>query len=93
MSTEALLEFAHRGLLLALWVSLPTVIAAALVGLVIALIQATTQLQDQTVGQVFKMIAASLVLALSASWLGLSVVNFADEMLRSIGFHAPSPIL
>ena len=93
MSTEALLEFAHRGLLLALWVSLPTVIAAALVGLAIALIQATTQLQDQTVGQVFKMIAASLVLALSAGWLGLSVVNFADEMLRSIGFHAPSPIL
>jgi len=93
MSTEALLEFAHRGLLLALWVSLPTVAAAALVGLSIALIQATTQLQDQTVGQVFKMIAASLVLALSASWLGLSVVNFADEMLRSIGFHAPSPIL
>jgi len=93
MSTEALIEFAHRGLLLALWVSLPTVAAAALVGLSIALIQATTQLQDQTVGQVFKMIAASLVLALSASWLGLSVVNFADEMLRSIGFHAPSPIL
>lgn len=93
MSTEALIEFAHRGLLLALWVSLPTVAAAALVGLSIALIQATTQLQDQTVGQVFKMIAASLVLALSASWLGLSVVNFADEMLRAIGFHAPSPIL
>lgn len=93
MTTEALLEFAQRGLLLALWVSLPTVAAAALVGLSIALIQATTQLQDQTVGQVFKMIAASVVLALSASWLGLSVVNFADEMLRSIGFHAPVPIL
>ena len=93
MNTEALLEFANRGLLLVLWVSLPTVAAAALVGLSIALIQATTQLQDQTVGQVFKMIAASVVLALSASWLGLSVVNFVDEMLRSIGFHAPSPIL
>ncbi|MBC7548050.1 MAG: type III secretion system export apparatus subunit SctS [Polaromonas sp.] len=93
MSTETLLEFAHRGLLLALWVSLPTVAAAAVAGVAIALIQATTQLQDQTAGQVFKLIAACAVLALSAGWLGLSVLNFADEMLRAAGFHAPTPII
>ncbi len=93
MNAEQLVEFAHRGLLLALWVSLPTVAASAGVGLLVAVIQATTQLQDQTASQVFKLIAACIVLALSAHWLGLSVLNFADEMLRSGGFHAPAPIL
>jgi type III secretion protein S len=93
MNTENLIEFSHRGLLLVLWASLPTVAAAALVGLLIALVQATTQLQDQTAAQVFKLMGACLVLALTAGWVGLSVLNFADEMLRSTGFHAPAPIL
>lgn len=93
VDTESLVQFANRGLLLALWTSLPTVAAAAGVGLLVAVVQATTQLQDQTASQVFKLIAACIVLALSAHWVGLSVLNFADEMLRAGGFHAPAPIL
>ena len=93
MDTSTLIDFSTRGLLLALWVSLPTVVASAAVGLVVAVIQATTQLQDQTASQVFKLIIACVVLALSARWVGISVLNFADELLRSGGFHAPAPIL
>ncbi len=93
MDTPSLIEFSTRGLLLALWVSLPTVAAAAAIGLLFALLQATTQLQDQTTGQVIKLIGACVVLALSAAWLGLSVLNFADELLRHGGFNAPAPIL
>lgn len=93
MDNSSLIDFTHRGLLLALWVSLPTVGAAAAIGLLVAVIQATTQLQDQTAAQIFKLIAACAVLAVSAHWAGLSLLNFADEMFRSVGFHAPSPIL
>jgi type III secretion protein S len=93
MNTENLIEFAHRGLILVLWVALPTVVTAAAVGIVVALIQATTQLQDQTAAQVLKLIVACLVLVLSAGWAGISVLNFVDEMMRTIGFHAPTPIL
>ena len=93
MDTPALLEFMNRGLLLALLVSLPTVAAAAAVGLLVAVVQATTQLQDQTASQVFKLIAACIVLALTGRWLGVSILNFADEMLRAGGFHAPAAIL
>jgi type III secretion protein S len=93
MDANSLLEFTHRGLLLALWVSLPTVVAAAAVGVLTAVVQATTQLQDQTASQVFKLVVACAALALSARWLGLSLLSFADEMFRAAGFHAPSPIL
>jgi len=93
VDTNSLVEFTHRGLLLALWVSLPTVCAAAAIGILLAVIQATTQLQDQTAAQIFKLIAACAVLAISAHWVGFSLLNFADEMFRAGGFHAPSPIL
>lgn len=93
MEMSSLIEFTHRGLLLALWVSLPTVVAAGAVGLLMAVVQATTQLQDQTSSLILKLIVACIVLALSARWVGLSILNFADELLRSGGFHAPSPIL
>jgi type III secretion protein S len=93
MNVTELIDFTHRGLLLALWVSLPTVATAAAIGLLFALVQATTQLQDQTTGQVFKLVGACIVLALTAAWVGLSVLNFADEMMRTFGFNAPTPIL
>jgi type III secretion protein S len=93
MDTNQLLEFTHRGLLLALWITLPTVIAAAAIGIAVAVIQATTQLQDQTASLVFKLIVACLVLAVSAKWMSMNLLNFVDEMLRASGFHAPTLIL
>jgi type III secretion protein S len=93
MDASSLVEYTHRGLLLALWVSLPTVCAAAAIGVLVAVIQATTQLQDQTAAQILKLICACVVLALSAHWVGLSLLNFADEMFRAGGFHAPTPVL
>ncbi len=93
MEALDLIEHAQRGLLLVLWVCLPTVGAAAGVGILVAVIQAVTQLQDQTTSQVFKLVAGCMVLALSAHWAGLTLLNFVDSMLRSAGFHAPAPIL
>jgi type III secretion protein S len=91
MDTSALLEFTQRGLLLALWVTLPVVLTAAGVGILVAVIQATTQLQDQTASSIFKLIGAAVVLALTAHWMGSSVYEFADEIMRAGGFNAATP--
>jgi type III secretion protein S len=91
METSTILELTQRGLLLAIWVSLPVIAAAAAVGLVVAVIQATTQLQDQTLSQVIKLVAAAVVLVLTAQWMGSSIYLFVDELLRAGGFHATRP--
>ena len=91
MTIEQLLEFSQRGLLMALWLSLPAVLAAVVVGLLFAVLQATTQIQDQTTSTILKLIAASLVLALTAGWVGSTVVQFADEMWRAGGFPSATP--
>jgi type III secretion protein S len=88
MEPSSVIEFTQRGLLLALWVSLPVIAASAAVGLVVAVIQATTQLQDQTLSQVIKLVVAALVLVLTAQWMGSSIYLFVDELLRAGGFHA-----
>lgn len=92
MESSTIIEFTQRGLLLALWVSLPVIAAAAAVGLVVAVIQATTQLQDQTLSQVIKLVAAAVVLVLTAQWMGSSIYLFVDELLRAGGFYATRPI-
>jgi type III secretion protein S len=91
MEPSSVIEFTQRGLLLALWVSLPVVLAAAAVGVVVAVVQATTQLQDQTLSQVLKLVAAALVLMLSAHWMGSSIYLFVDDLLRAGGFAAIQP--
>lgn len=93
MDAAALIEFTHRGLLMALWVSLPVAVAAVAVGVLFAVLQAATQLQDQTTSTVVKLVAAAVVLAVSARWIGTSVTEFADEMWRAGGFHAATPKL
>jgi type III secretion protein S len=93
MDTPQLLEFTQRGLLLSLWVSLPVVLTAVVVGLVFAVIQATTQIQDQTTSTILKLIAAAVVLALTAGWVGSTVVQFTDEMWRAGGFPSATPKL
>ena len=48
MHTSELVDIVYRAMIVLLVTSAPTVIAAALVGVVFALIQAATQLQDQS---------------------------------------------
>lgn len=93
MDTASLLEFTQRGLLLVLWLSLPTAAAAIAVGMFFAVLQAATQLQDSTTSSIFKLIAAALVLMATSRWLGTTVLEFADEMWRAGGFHAAAPKL
>ncbi|MCF6363281.1 MAG: flagellar biosynthetic protein FliQ [Gammaproteobacteria bacterium] len=58
----------------------PAAAAAAIVGLVIAFIQAATQLQEQTFQYAAKFFAIVLVIFLTASLLGGSLYHFSDRI-------------
>jgi type III secretion protein S len=88
MEPNTLVELSHRALMLVLWLSLPAVLTAAAVGLAVAVVQATTQIQDQSIGQAFKLIAVFLVLAVSAKWAAVEIFHFADQLLGSFGLPA-----
>ncbi len=75
-----LTSHAQQALLLSLVVSLPVVGAAALIGLVVAVLQAATQVQDITLSHLPRLIVVAIVLAIVAPWMGAQIASFAARM-------------
>ena len=81
-SGSALAALGQEALLLAVAVSLPVVAIAALVGLIVAVLQAATQVQDATLGHLPRLLVVALVLALMAPWMGSEIASFAQRAFR-----------
>ncbi len=79
MSLSELTELAQSALLLSIMLTLPVVGVAALVGLVVAALQAATQLQDSTLAHLPRLIAVALALVVAGPWMGSTLVGFALE--------------
>ncbi|HTM45647.1 MAG TPA: flagellar biosynthetic protein FliQ [Polyangiaceae bacterium] len=77
MGLADLIALCQQALLLAGAVSLPIVGALALVGLLVALLQAALQIQDQSVGQLMRLLTTLGVLLVAGSWMGSEVLHFA----------------
>jgi len=80
----SLTTFLKQGLALTLMLSLPTVIAIAVVGLTVALLQAVTQVQESSIGFGVKLIAGVVVIALTSHWMGSELFNFIDSIFDAI---------
>ena len=70
----------NEALLLVLVLSGPPMLVALVVGLVISVFQATTQIQEQTLSQVPKMIAVFVTLALAGYWMMSLMMRFAQNL-------------
>ncbi len=72
----------------AMWVSakvsLPILLTAIVVGVLVGLIQSITQIQEQTLTFVPKFMAIGLVLIVSGSWMLQILVDFTRELISSI---------
>ncbi len=59
---EVLIEYLARGFLVMLSISMPCVLVAAAIGLVVGILQAVTQVQEQTIAAAPKILAVFLVI-------------------------------
>lgn len=84
MSDSYVLEVTRQGLFLVLLVSAPAVLTSLALGLLISLLQATTQLQDQTLTFVPKLVGVLVALAIAGSWMGANLVRFTRTVLAAI---------
>jgi flagellar biosynthesis protein FliQ len=73
-------DIVRTALMESLIISVPILGAGLLVGLVISLFQAVTQIQEQTLTFVPKIIVMVVVSALLLSWIAVRMVEFATEM-------------
>ena len=69
-------NFMTQALYLILWLSMPPIAVAAIVGTLFSLLQALTQIQEQTLSFAVKLIAVGITLVLTARWIGGEIYNF-----------------
>jgi len=78
-------DLSREALLLAAKLSLPILLAGLVVGAVISVLQAATQVQEPTLNQVPKMFAIAAVLFLAMPWLLSTLVEYTQELVKGMG--------
>ena len=77
-------EAARKALLVALELSAPVLAVGMLVGLIVSVVQAATQIQDQTVSFVPKILAIATALFFLLPWLLQVATGYLEEALLGL---------
>jgi flagellar biosynthetic protein FliQ len=78
------LDLARRAITLVLVAGAPVLATALIVGLVVSVVQAVTQVQDQTLTFVPKIIAVLVALAIVGPWMMEKLIEFSREMFGTL---------
>ncbi len=81
-NTEFIIHQASLALQMILYLSLPVLIAATIVGLIISLLQALTSIQEQTLPHAFKLVAVILTIAITVTWLGPELLEYTNNLFN-----------
>ena len=76
-----LISITKQALYLTLILTAPPVMTAMMLGLTVGIIQATTQVQEQTLSFVPKLIGVILAWAIVGPWTMVQLINFANSLL------------
>lgn len=83
MIRTQLIQIAYQGLLMILILSAPPVMISLVLGLVVAIFQAATQIQEQTLASTIKLVAVVLVLMIMGTWLGAEIYTFSANIFEN----------
>jgi flagellar biosynthetic protein FliQ len=84
MDSQQVFTAGQQGLYMLLMVSAPLLLAILVVGLVVSIFQAATQIHEATLSFVPKVLAAVAVLAIAGPWMLTSLVEYIQRTLQSI---------
>lgn len=84
MDIDQTVELGRSAIMLTLMLGAPVLIVAVVVGLFISIMQAVTQLQDQTLSFVPKIIAMLLTLLYVLPWAMSQMVDYTTELYHQI---------
>jgi type III secretion protein S len=81
VNTSTFTSLSEQCLYLAFILALPTIAATAAIGLILAIVQAITQIQEQTLAFAFKLAATVLILTMTAHWMASQLVLYTSTLL------------
>ncbi|KHE71977.1 flagellar biosynthesis protein FliQ [Halobacillus sp. BBL2006] len=84
MTSNMVISFAKEGIYTVLLVSGPLLILALAVGLLVSIFQATTQIQEQTLAFIPKIVAVMIGLIFFGPWMLTTMVEFAANIFSNL---------
>ncbi|MBL8363001.1 MAG: flagellar biosynthesis protein FliQ [Rubrivivax sp.] len=84
MQSQQVLTYGQQALTMMLMVSAPVLLAVLVVGLLVSVFQAATQINEATLSFVPKIVAAVVVLAIAGPWMLTTLVEYLRRMLTSL---------
>jgi flagellar biosynthetic protein FliQ len=84
LDSQQVFTLGQNGLYMLLMISAPILLVVLIVGLVISVFQAATQINEQTLSFVPKVLAAVAVLAIAGPWMITMLVDYIRQTLISI---------
>ncbi len=84
MSPDSVIQIGSEAVKMVLMISLPMLGVALVVGIAISLFQAVTQIQEQTLTFVPKIIAVFAAMIIAAPWMTEKMVSFTRELFSII---------
>lgn len=88
MNASYVLTFFHEALTLAALLSLPALMVGLVVGLIVSIFQAVTQINEQTLALIPKIVAIVAVLMLTGNWMLAQMMTFTTKVINQIA-HLP----
>lgn len=83
MFASEIYQLSYQALFLILILSGPPILISMALGLFVAIFQAATQIQEQTLSFTVKLIAVIVTLIIMGSWLGSQILQFTSMILNN----------
>jgi flagellar biosynthetic protein FliQ len=84
VSPQLVVDLARNAIMMALMISAPMLVVALVLGLLISVLQAVTQIQEQTLAFVPKLIGVAVVFLIALPWILQTLIRYTTELFRSI---------
>lgn len=84
MTPETVMEIGRNALAVTVMLAAPMLIIALVLGLVIGMIQAATQIQEMTLSFIPKLLGLVLVLAVGGHWMLGLIVDYTRDLIQAI---------
>jgi flagellar biosynthesis protein FliQ len=84
MNQEFIIYLGSRALMVVAQVAGPVLLASMVIGVVIAVFQAATQINEMTLTFIPKIVAVAVILLLLGSWMGTKMISFTTELFMAI---------
>jgi flagellar biosynthesis protein FliQ len=84
MNQDTVVSIVTQTMEVGLKISLPILLVGLLIGLVISVFQAVTQIQEQTLSFIPKVIAMALLIVIAGPWMLGQIVTYTENLYQQI---------